>query len=321
MDIEIEKCWQVYELAKNMSNMNFDNSSSYNDRPIKNGFCCNNCGYEEYDTDNVCTNCGLINNNIQEYDIQTFQENEPVYAKTVNYTKTTSNFNKINKMKQWYSSTNEEKNDYKLVLYTKELCEKLNINYHVSYITDLVINILKLIKSADSSKRCRVKDGIIIVCIFYTYKNFNLHNDYKFTLYSLAKKINLNVKYISKAETSILELVNKRKIDLNKNILLNINDIYSFIPGVKQQFINLNHNLSKEHIDLLFNNLKVLINKLEKNEYLSNHAPFSVVIGSLYYILNKQMFNIDLHMFSKLYNISNVTILKINSEINLLKFD
>lgn len=310
---DINHCWDLYDQIKN---------TSEDDQVVPNlteSFQCKNCNHIENDRDDVCTNCGLmIYDNI-------IYENHNNYDSTndmtvLNYAK--KNFNKndhIYKMKVWFENTSQEKNEYKLNLYTKKICETLQIDSHIDYICDLVNVVLKCIKKNDGTKRSRVKDGIIVVCIFYTHKKYHLQN-YTFTLQNIAKKLNLNIKYVSKAEMLILELINKNKISMDKNILLNVNTSLNILPDIKLQFTIFNNhylNFDKNDIDLLFKKLEELLKKYDKNNLLINHAPFSISIGCLYYIL-KQNHDIPIILLSKIYDISHITILKIYNIISVL---
>ncbi len=304
--------WSIYDNLKKDEKNTVDIS-------IVNGFKCVKCNHIEYDTDYVCTNCGLMNNNDKIYDNNINYDNNNNEMTILNYPRKKHNYDKNNhlcKMKTWYENTSEEKNEYKLLLYTKKICNSLEINSYIDYICDLVNKVLKCVKLNDGTKRSRVKDGIIVVCIYYTYKKHNLHN-YTFTLQNLAKKLDLNIKYISKAEITILELISKKKILMDRNVLLNIDTSFNILPDIKSQFIDhtktkacFNMNDNRDEIDILFNDLESLLKYYENNELFNNHTPFSITVGCLYYLL-KQKYDTDVILISNIYNISNITILKI----------
>lgn len=304
--------WNIYDNFKK-------DEKNILDIVIENGFKCVNCNHIEYDTDHVCTNCGLMNNNDKIYD-NNINYDTNTEMTVLNYPKKKYNYDKNNhlcKMKTWYENTSEEKNEYKLLLYTKKICNSLEINSYIDYICDLVNKVLKCIKLNDGTKRSRVKDGIIVVCIYYTYKKHNLQN-YTFTLQNIAKKLDLNIKYISKAEITILELINKKKISMDRNILLNIDTSLNILPDIKLQFrLYFDHSKSKacfglvrSEIDVLFKELESLLKYYENNELFNNHTPFSITVGCLYYLL-KQKYDSDIILLSNVYNISHITILKI----------
>lgn len=304
--IDLNHCWDIYDKVKKINDaQDVPNLTDY--------FQCKNCNFIECERDDVCTNCGLIiyDNAIFENYVNCDNINQDMTI--LNYQKKTNKNNHLYKMKSWFENTQQEKNDYKLVLYTKKVCDTLGVESHIDYICDLVSIVLKCIKKNDGTKRSRVKDGIIAVCIYYTYKKYHLQN-YTFTLQSIAQKLNLNIKYVSKAEFMILELINKNKIPMDKNILLNINSSLTILPDIKFQFIEFNKNnflpFHKNDIDVLFNKLENLLKTYDKNDLLINHAPFSISIGCLYYIL-KQTYDVPIMLLSNIYDISHITILKI----------
>lgn len=311
--MDIDYCWEVYNqfIKTQTEKKNIDVK-------INNGFKCINCDYIENNEDNVCTNCGLIINNDITYECNLNYDNTGDMT-ILNYSKKYNTNNKISKMKSWYENTSEEKNDYKLLLYTKNICKILEVQSHIDYICDLVNKVLKCIKLNDGTKRSRVKDGIIAVCIYYTYKKHHLHN-YTFSLQNIAKKLDLNIKYVSKAEMSILELINKNKIFMDKNILLNIDTSLNLVPDLKTRFIHFNKNFQifhKTEIDSIFNKLEKNLKIYEKNDLLNNHAPLSISVGCLYFIL-KETHDINIMLLSNLYNISHITILKIYNIISTI---
>jgi hypothetical protein len=214
-------------------------------------------------------------------------------------------------MNLWYSYTNDEKNAYKLVKYTKDLCNKLEITLYNDLICDTVNNVFIAIKKDDGTKRSRVKDGIIIICIYYIYKMYDTTISMNFSN-ELAKKINLNHKYICRAEKIILELVNKNKISFNKEIFLNTDTKLT----VSQITLQLKKILNYILPDELYINLDKLIMICKQNDFLIEHTPYSVHVGCLYYIIKQNDINIDIYEFSKLYKLSHITILKIYNKLD-----
>ena len=208
--IDQVECWEFFDKAYNemkVSNENIDNINCVND------FTCKSCGFIEYSASDVCTNCGLMFTNKINYDTfdstNIIDENEcdiKSYFKKCN-----SKYSKIAKMQTWYTWSNDEKKIYKLSQYTRDLCNKLNITFYIEYICNLVNTILYKLKDTDSSKRTRVKDGIIVVCIYYVYIKNNIFVNIDFSTKTLAKSIKLDIKYITRAEKSISELINKKQ--------------------------------------------------------------------------------------------------------------
>jgi transcription initiation factor TFIIIB Brf1 subunit/transcription initiation factor TFIIB len=254
---------------------------------------CNSLTYES-----VCNNCGLILNNDKEFSSYNFEE--PVQYKQ-SYSKSN---NRLMKMQEWMMWTNEEKTEYKLNKYTKELCEKLQINESiVNSVCNLVCQIMIAIKSScDGTKRSRVKDGIIIVCVYYISKGTVMVYSY----IDLAKKIELNMKYISKADKLLIELINSNKLNLSKDFMDNFfkteNPIDYVTKIIDKYELGIN-----EHI---LNQLIELISICEDNDILLDHTPLSVGVSCFYYILYINNIELNVKMFSELYDLSMVTVLK-----------
>jgi ribosomal protein L37E len=296
--LDYEECWRNFELLK------LHNIETQETKKLSDTFKCQSCGIIEYNELNVCTNCGLVKSeNIEEYQNYTYDEDDHI-----NNENTTSNINykkqytssRLYKMNLWYSYSNDEKNTYKLIKYTKDLCNKLEITLYNDLICNTVNNVFDAIKKDDGTKRSRVKDGIIIVCIHYIYKMYDNNIPMNFSTI-LAKKIDLNHKYICKAEKTIIELINKNKISFNKQIYLN-HDIK----------ISQNYLLPDE----LYIKLDELIQLCQKKDIITEHTPYSIHVGCLYYIIKNNNINIDIYDFSKLYKLSTITILKIYNKLN-----
>lgn len=285
-DIIYDKIWEELYDLNNTSTMNIiDNTNSL----------CNNCGSDNILEENmVCAECGLILDQLQfsNYTFEIQQES-----------KMHNKFNKLNKMQEWMSWTNSEKMEYKLKKYTRELCEQIGIyDKIIETVCDLVYKIMMSIKNnCDGPKRSRVKDGIIINCIEYVSKEIG---DIKYNYADLAKKINLDMKYISKADKI---LTNLNLPEFNKNKQENP------IEYIK----NIIHKYNLEIDNVSIDKTEILINICEDNDLLLDHAPISMAIACFYYILSKQNHAIDIKKFSEIFNLSLVTLTK---TINKLKF-
>lgn len=304
--INQKECWEFFDTAFKEIKTNDKMEHGY--KTNDNDFTCSSCGFIEYNTDGICTNCGLVFTNKIEYDtFDSTNMNDDSECDIKSYFKRcSSKYSKISKMQTWYTWSNDEKNLYKLSQYTKDLCSKLNITLYIDYICNLVNTILYKLKDNDCSKRTRVKDGIIIVCIHYTYKKNNVFVNTHFSTKTLAKSIKLDIKYITRAERSIIELINKNKIILDKNVFFNIN---SPIMYIKNNSVHLN--ISKDVLEMLYKKTEMIIDLCEKRELLLDHTPNSIGIGCFYYVLKISNIEIDLYTFSKEYKLSCVTISKL----------
>lgn len=263
---------------------------------------CTNCNGEDFVTDNgelTCCSCGLV---ARTHDISSV----PVFEQQQTFrTSRVGKGNKLTKMQEWYMWSNEDKNRYKLTNYTTTLCSKLDIQESlVPDIVDIVLMVMEVIKKNDGTKRARVKDAIIIMCIHYYSKNTRVPINYM----DLAKKIDLELKYITKAERIILELMNTNKLVLDKKVVLQSQKPYDYVIDV----------INKKHIKVpenVLDKVKQLIELCDKNDILLDHTPLSVGVTCFYYVLKTMNINFDVEMFTKMYDLSMVTVLKTHNKL------
>lgn len=291
---DLDKIWNDFNLEKVSSE---SNEISKNKRYI-----CNNCNSKNLQSDNyevICMDCGLIIEEDRIISSQTF-DNNVVQVKKKTY-------NKLSKMQEWYMWSNEEKNIYKLKTYIAELCNKLNIpEFLLTNITELCVNVMELIKKTDGTKRARVKDGILVICIYYVTKDTST----PFSYMDMAKKLNLDIKYVTRAERMILELVNSKKLNLDKKIMLDTKKPFDYITESINKY---NLNISKDMLRLV----KLLIEICEDNDLLLDHTPLSIAVSCFYYILKLKQKDIDIKIFSEFYNLSIVTVIKTYNKLKV----
>lgn len=276
----------------------------------KEGGCnlkCKNCesvnisiGEAEF----VCNDCGLVSDQV--FSSTVFLNNNIPLSK-VKITNYNNQFSKIQKMQEWFMWTNDEKNSYKLSNYTKDLCSKINIpEMLIPMICNIVNIVMSAIKKYEGTKRARVKDGIILSCIEYVANDNNLN----ISSCELAKKINLDIKYITRADRIILELINNNKLSLKKTTALNIKTPIEYILSV----------INKNKLDIpeiLIKKLNALIKFCETNDILIDHTPLSIGVCCFYYILKTNNIEIDIKIFAELYDLSIVTILKTFNKLSI----
>jgi len=280
-----------------------------NTNAIKQITICTNCESNDLINENdsiICKDCGLILSD------QIFLSNYN-FDDQVDVKKGSSKFNKISKMQQWMEYTNEEKNIYKLRKYTRILCEKLEVYENlIDIISDLVVNIMNKIKKNDGPKRSRVKDGIIIVCIYYISKKHN----YNCIYISLAKKIKLDIKYITKADRILMEIMNcdeNNTLNIDKTVLFKQEKPIEYINTVITKY-KLNEIL-KDQTNIILEKTEILINICEDNDLLTDHIPLSIGVCCFYYILIKMKIDINMNLFLQMFNITNITIMKIYNKL------
>jgi transcription initiation factor TFIIIB Brf1 subunit/transcription initiation factor TFIIB len=309
--IDINSIWAIFDnqcnLQQSQRNSRKSKSSSQKCHDIKNYKYCSECN-TMMEEESMCNNCGLIINNEQEYSSYNFEE--PIKYKS---TYTSYSNNRMMKMQEWMTWTNEEKNEYKLNKYIKELCEKLQINENiVNDVFNLVSRVMKAIKNGcDGPKRSRVKDGIIIICIYYISKGTSLVYSY----IDLAKKMNINMKYISKADKILMELISSNKLNLSQEFIDNFfkteNPIDYVTKIIDKYKLNINQQIVNQVIEL--------INICQDNDILLDHTPLSLGVSCFYYILNINNIDINVKMFSELYDVSMVTLVKTFNQLKQYK--
>ncbi len=284
--------------------------------------CCTNCSSKNLNTERqiICQDCGLILDNFSISCKTTFEnynnsnEYSTKYNGTYNgkyngtYKNTCSKSNKMLKRQEWYMWTNEEKNIYKLKNYIYNFCIQLKIiDNMINYIVDTTVIVMNCIKKNEGTKRARVKDGIIIMCIHYVTKD----TDTPYSYLDLSRQLNLEIKYVTKAERIILELINSKKLKLDKMTVLKTQKPFDYVINT----INKHKlNISKD----ILNKVQELILLCEDNDLLLDHTPLSVGVACFYYILKLDSVDIDLKIFSEIYNLSIVTVIKTYNK--LLKY-
>lgn len=301
-NIDINLIWNQFDNLNINTNQNCtikQNKENNKENKVLKCTRCNNSKILENTYETVCNNCGLVLNSDFCSNLTSYETNEtPIIKKTYN-----ANASKLKKMQEWYMWSNDEKAQYKLSLYTKDLCQKLEIHETIiENICETVYKVMDAIKKQDGTKRARVKDGIILVCIQYVYTYFN-ENIHKPSAIDLSKKLNLDIKYITKAEKIVLELINKNPTILNKSAMVDIKKPMDYVYHVNNKY---NLQISKSILD----KVEYLINKCESNDILLDHTPLSIGVCCLYYILKHNNITIDLKIFSNIYNLSVVTVMK-----------
>ncbi len=306
-DINTDEIWSIVddEMINYSSNINLTNKHITNKHITITNYC-NNCKSHTYD--NTCGICGYVIRNEHEFSNYSFEEPQKI-SKTIH---TYSN-NRLLRMQEWMMWTNEEKNEYKLNKYTRELCEKLCIHENmITSICNLVSQVMTAIKNGcDGPKRSRVKDGIIIVCIYYISKN--TQNVYSYI--DLAKQVDLHMKYISKADKLLMELISSNKLKLSQDFMNNLLETEKPIDYVTKIIDKYNMNVHPSILE----QVSELISVCEDNDILLDHTPLSVGVSCFYYVLDLNDIDINIKLFSELYDLSMVTVTKTFNKLKQFK--
>ena len=296
----VDKVWRELEHFKHGTNSKQKNNPQQSCLPS----CCSACNSKNLNNisnEYICCDCGLVLS--QDFCVSSCSTSNTFESLPITRqarSKPISNNASLSRMQTWYMWSNDEKNAYKLASYTTSLCSKLDIHESlIPTICDTVVNVMTTIKRYDGTKRARVKDGIILTCIQYVLKD--TRSGIPTTV--LAKRIGLDIKYITKAETIILELINNNKLKLDKHVMLNVKSPFEYI----QQVIFKNKLNIPEQV---LCNVKTLIDICQQHDLLLDHTPLSVGVCCFYYIIKSNNIPIDIKLFSELYNLSVVTVIK-----------
>jgi transcription initiation factor TFIIIB Brf1 subunit/transcription initiation factor TFIIB len=270
-----------------------------------NTLICKNCNEDLQSNDNVCYNCGLETGSV-EYSSYNFEEIEQV-----SYKKTSFQNSKMAKIQEWFTWTSEEKNEYKLNKYTKEFCYNLNNSFSnilmlneniIEQVVIFVSQVMKAIKdNFNGPKRSKVKDGLIIMCIYYVLKS---NEEICISYIDISKKLKIEMKYISNANKTITLLINNGKLKIKesfKDFIFKTEKPMDYIKKIIDRY-----SLSIDSLILI--QVSNLIDICEDNDILLDHTPLSIGVSCFYYILTLNSLEIDIKLFSELYNISIVTI-------------
>lgn len=297
-DTNLDLLWKEFDSAASLNERISSKSSTSKDECT----CCFGKRLKYIDNDYVCLDCGLI---IDEDRLNTncsFESPQPQQM-TI---KCSSN-SRLSKMQEWYMWSNEEKNTYKLKVYVRNLCQRLHIvESLVEHICNIVVMVMDSVKRNDGTKRARVKDGIIISCIHYVSKDTSTPYSYV----DMAKMLNLDIKYVTRADKLILELINCKKLNMDKALILDTMKPYDYVVNTIQKY-----NIKVDRSVL--QDVKTVIEICEDNDVLLDHTPLSIGVCCFYYILQLRNIDIDLKVFSELYDLSVVTVVKTYNKLKI----
>jgi transcription initiation factor TFIIIB Brf1 subunit/transcription initiation factor TFIIB len=108
----------------------------------------------------------------------------------------------------------------------------------------------------------------------------------------------------------ILELVNSKRLNLDKKIMLDTKKPFDYITESINKY---NLNISKDILKIV----KILIEICEDNDLLLDHTPLSIGASCFYYILKLKNIDTDVKIFSDFYNLSIVTVIKTYNKLKV----
>ena len=282
---------QVLEL-----NNNNDKEDNINDDDIKNSdnICkyCNNTEfvYNQAMAKKICSNCGSM---IDEYeDIADYEMTEVTVTNVLlpNITNQIYLVNCKNKyiknLHRWNMIPYREKSLLIVFTIISKKCEKLNLKGNISdeakilYYNIIRENYVDEVTKKAIITRGKNKLGIIASCIYYACKN----SGYLKTIKDIANAFSISSVCLNNGCKVFMQCLKNSKIKINNLI----SKPHNFIASICQQL-----NIQSEDIE----NIKLLIEKIENNNLLSTHTPYTITVACvlLYieetYVKNYNEFN------------------------------
>jgi hypothetical protein len=205
--------------------------------------------------------------------------------------------------------------DYNYKIYTKTELKKIGLNNYIKTILDRleiskmvqndilnqITNIIELIHKHLNEKGSNLKQAIVIICLCKAYDTYNY--------FELAKKIQLNIKNISRAELCLTQLFLKNLIPKNE-LLYQMHHPVTLLYN-----INTKKNI-KIPLYILQQTQLLITQCISKTNLTSIHLNSSISIACLYYISNYNQHDINIEIFKEIYSLSINTIVIICDKIH-----
>lgn len=166
----------------------------------------------------------------------------------------------------------------------EELCKQLGICYRLDTIKEYTCTVLDSVYKVHGQKRRGVKMALILYCINKVVNASTLIED-------MAKRVNIDKKYIYKAEKLLAEL--PRQIFCL--------DTPSPVEYVKSIYNT--HDNSIIEYDIM-QELEQFVNICQKNHVLARNTYTCMGSSCLYFILLNHGYHVEIDTFCKTYNIS-----------------
>ena len=292
MDASLQDVWRDFEECKQASGEVRKYTS-----PFLHTGVCTQCSTDEYSRvvngELTCTRCGLVlSKEYSDISFDVVQQYPSIQSSVIGQST-------VCRLQHWYNYTNEEKNAYKLFGYIQSICTRLDLPESVvDIVRENVQLVMSQVKQTYGTKRAKVKDSIIAVCVACVVADLGI----QLTQQDIAKVLCVTARYISKAETMMIELYNAGKLPRNyangqfKN------------PFEYVLFLVKKHKLAG--IDNVLKYCKSTINYCEANDILSGQSPMTLGVVCFYYSFKKLGYTIDIKTFASVCALSHVTLLK-----------
>jgi transcription initiation factor TFIIIB Brf1 subunit/transcription initiation factor TFIIB len=318
MNVDIETIWHDFNALK----LNSSDSNDNKPNPSEKITCkiCKELDKSTYNEDGlvVCQTCGYVLHQTHILSTNTISDLQPneFFSKK----KFTKDDLRLKKLQEWYMYSKEDKSNFKLKMYVEDKCNKLRlcdeiVGATVAFVTQ-VIDYCK--NSVHGPKRSKVKDGIIIVCLKQICPEMSI--------LEMQKIMEVDTKYITKANKLLLELQNSQIKNEEKQVTLLVTNklqphtetfqittpekyILSFVDILK----------NSEYQSIILRDTRKLIDLVSQYDLLLDNTPLSIAVGCLYYIIQYYQLTIDIDNLSSYFNISNVTIVKTCNKLQKYK--
>ncbi len=191
-------------------------------------------------------------------------------------------------MKPVYQTyTSQERKEYKLKEYTLDLCNRLDIDTGLDGIVESVIYVSSKIEEKFGPVRSNLKEAVVVVCISKTLGDDPLHT---------AQKLDLHQKYIYKIQKMVIQIP---EVD---SVLTSTTGPFEYILGVHKHILDKKDGLIDEQ--KVFPKVKNLVKYCIDNNILAKHTDITVGVACMYWVIRSEGYNVDLEVFSRVYNVS-----------------
>lgn len=312
METETQKIWDIFDDVKGtlQSNSNEDE----NGKQYKKEYClkCSECdSYELIHEDGmiVCSNCGVQDGIIIDYkqEWRFYGNDDSKYSNdptrcgmpinpllpdaslgTIIIGRGYENFKKIN---NWNSMTYKERSLLKVFKQIQSKSADKNIPGCVVDRAKIMYKTL----SEDNIKRGQSRKGLIVACIYYSFKDKNESLSTK----EISEMFDLDIKKMSNGCKQFNEIMYHNNLNYSNKIR----------PTEPAHFID--HYAVVLHLDELNKNRALHVAKMaEKLGVVAENTPSSIAVGSLYLTSQYYNLNITKKKLADNCNISEVTISK-----------
>jgi transcription initiation factor TFIIIB Brf1 subunit/transcription initiation factor TFIIB len=125
----------------------------------------------------------------------------------------------------------------------------------------------------------------------------------------------MEIKKIKKADKIIMEMINSGKLKLSNDFMNNLFKTEKPIDYVTKIIEKYEMNVNPQ----LLSQVSELINICEDNDILLDHTPLSIGVSCFYYILDLHNIDINIKLFSEIYDLSIVTVTKTFNKLKQYK--